>query len=54
MNDLTAKGTITPGTTIMFTDKAVDPITQSHTDFQILVAQKGQALQNDRINLKLR
>ena len=33
---------ITPGTTIIFTDKPVDPTTQSHTGFQILVAQKDK------------
>jgi hypothetical protein len=37
-----AKGIITPGTTIIFTDKSVDPTTQSHTGFQILVAQKDK------------
>jgi hypothetical protein len=35
-----AKGVITAGTTIVFTDKAVDPNTQSTLSFQILVAQK--------------
>src|SRR6266487_3447650 len=33
---------MTPGTTIIFTDKPVDPTTQSHTGFQILVAQKDK------------
>jgi hypothetical protein len=33
---------ITPGTTIIFTDKPVDPTTQSHTGFQIVVAQKDK------------
>jgi L,D-transpeptidase catalytic domain len=37
-----AKDVITPGTTIVFTDKPVDPTTQSHTDFQIVVAQKDK------------
>ena len=37
-----AKGIVTPGTTIIFTDKSVDPTTQSHTNFQILVAQKDK------------
>src|SRR5881227_1650095 len=35
-----AKAVIIPGTTIIFTDKAVDPTTQSHAGFQVLVAQK--------------
>src|SRR6266404_5350733 len=34
-----AKQVITPGRTIIFTDKPVDPTTQSHTGFQIVVAQ---------------
>ena len=33
---------ITPGTTIIFTDKPVDPTTQSHKNFQIVVAQKDK------------
>jgi L,D-transpeptidase catalytic domain len=37
-----AKAVITPGTTIIFTDKAVDPTTQSPAGFQILVAQKDK------------
>jgi hypothetical protein len=37
-----AKGVITPGATIVFTDKPVDPTTQSHTGFQVLVAQKDK------------
>jgi L,D-transpeptidase-like protein len=37
-----AKDVITPGTTIVFTDKPVDPTTQSHTGFQIVVAQKDK------------
>jgi L,D-transpeptidase catalytic domain len=36
------KGVITPGATIIFTDKPVDPSTQSQTGFQILVAQKDK------------
>src|SRR6266705_725494 len=36
---------ITPCTTIIFTDKPVDPTTQSHTGFQILVAQKDKPAQ---------
>jgi hypothetical protein len=35
-----ARRVITPGTTIIFTDKPVDPTTQSHKNFQIVVAQK--------------
>ncbi len=35
-----AKAVITAGATIIFTDKPVDPTTQSHPGFQILVAQK--------------
>jgi hypothetical protein len=38
-----AKEVITPGATIIFTDKPVDPTTQSPTGFQILVAQKDKA-----------
>jgi hypothetical protein len=37
-----AKEVITPGTTIIFTDKPVDPTTQSHTGFQVVVAQKDK------------
>jgi hypothetical protein len=37
-----ARAVITPGTTIIFTDKPVDPTTQSPTGFQILVAQKDK------------
>ena len=37
-----AKAIITPGTTIIFTDKSVDPTTQSPAGFQILVAQKNK------------
>src|SRR5438094_5574488 len=37
-----AKEVITPGTTIIFTDKPVDPTTQSPIGFQILVAQKDK------------
>src|SRR5947207_6726660 len=37
-----AKAVITPGATIIFTDKPVDPTTQSPTGFQILVAQKDK------------
>jgi hypothetical protein len=37
-----AKEVMTPGTTIIFTDKPVDPTTQSATGFQILVAQKDK------------
>jgi len=37
-----AKEVITPGTTIIFTDRPVDPTTQSPTGFQILVAQKDK------------
>jgi len=33
---------MTPGTTIIFTDKPVDPTTQSHIGFQIVVAQKDK------------
>ena len=37
-----ARQVITPGTTIIFTDKPVDPTTQSHKNFQIVVAQKDK------------
>jgi len=37
-----ARQVITPGTTIIFTDRPVDPTTQSHTGFQIIVAQKDK------------
>jgi hypothetical protein len=37
-----AKEVITPGTTIIFTDKPVDPTTQSHAGFQVVVAQKDK------------
>ncbi len=37
-----AKEVITPGTTMIFTDKPVDPTTQSPPGFQILVAQKDK------------
>src|SRR5262249_15149124 len=37
-----AKGVIPPGATIIFTDKPVDPSTQSPPGFQILVAQKDK------------
>src|SRR5881397_597431 len=37
-----AKEVITPGTTIIFTDRPVDPTTQSHAGFQIVVAQKDK------------
>ena len=37
-----AKAIITPGTTIIFTDKSVDPTTQSPAGFQVLVAQKDK------------
>ena len=37
-----ARQVITPGTTIIFTDQPVDPTTQSHTGFQIVVAQKDK------------
>ena len=37
-----AKEVIIPGTTIIFTDKPVDPTTQSAPGFQILVAQKDK------------
>jgi hypothetical protein len=38
-----ARQVISPGTTIIFTDKPVDPTTQSHRNFQIIVAQKDKA-----------
>jgi len=37
-----AKQVISPGATIIFTDKPVDPTTQSHTGFQVVVAQKDK------------
>ena len=37
-----ARQVISPGATIIFTDKPVDPTTQSHTGFQIVVAQKDK------------
>jgi hypothetical protein len=37
-----ARQVVTPGATIIFTDKPVDPTTQSHTGFQIVVAQKDK------------
>ena len=37
-----AKEVITPGATIIFTDRPVDPTTQSAAGFQILVAQKDK------------
>src|SRR6266480_4508924 len=37
-----ARAVITPGATIIFTDKPVDPTTQSHTGFQVVVAQKDK------------
>ena len=37
-----AKAIITPGTTLMFTDRSVDLPTQSPPNFQILVAQKDK------------
>jgi len=37
-----ARQVITPGATIIFTDKPVDPTTQSHKNFQIVVAQKDK------------
>ena len=36
------KAVITRGATIIFTDRPVDPTTQSHTHFQIVVAQKDK------------
>jgi L,D-transpeptidase-like protein len=38
-----ARAVITPGATIIFTDKQVDPTTQSPTGFQVIVAQKDKA-----------
>jgi hypothetical protein len=37
-----AKTVITPGATLIFTDRPVDPSTQSSPNFQILVAQKDK------------
>ena len=37
-----AKSVITPGATLIFTDRPVDPSTQSPPNFQILVAQKDK------------
>ena len=37
-----AKTVITPGATLIFTDRSVDPSTQSPPNFQILVAQKDK------------
>jgi hypothetical protein len=37
-----AKSVITPGATLIFTDRPVDPTTQSPPNFQILVAQKDK------------
>jgi hypothetical protein len=37
-----AKTIIAPGTTIIFTNRPVDPSTQSPANFQILVAQKDK------------
>jgi hypothetical protein len=37
-----AKEVITPGATLIFTDRPVDPTTQSAPNFQILVAQKDK------------
>jgi len=37
-----ARQIISPGTTIIFTDRPVDPTTQSHRNFQIIVAQKDK------------
>src|SRR5512132_2410274 len=37
-----AKSVITPGATLVFTDRSVDPSTQSAPTFQILVAQKDK------------
>jgi len=37
-----AKAVITPGATLIFTDRLVDPTTQSAPNFQILVAQKDK------------
>jgi len=38
-----AKTIVVPGTTIIFTNRPVDPTTQSPPNFQILVAQKDKA-----------
>ena len=40
-----AKAVIKPGTTIIFTDRPVDPTTQSPAGFQILVAQKDKPVE---------
>jgi hypothetical protein len=40
--EFVAKEVISPGATIIFTDRPVDPTTQSHARFQILVAQKDK------------
>jgi len=37
-----AKAVVTPGTTLIFTDRPVDPTTQSPPNFQILVAQRDK------------
>jgi len=37
-----ARQVITPGATLIFTNKPVDPTTQSHPGFQIVVAQKDK------------
>jgi hypothetical protein len=37
-----AKSVISPGATLIFTDRPVDPTTQSPPNFQILVAQKDK------------
>jgi hypothetical protein len=37
-----AKAVIAPGATLIFTDRPVDPSTQSPPNFQILVAQKDK------------
>ena len=37
-----AKSVITPGATLVFTDRPVDPTTQSPPNFQILVAQRDR------------
>jgi hypothetical protein len=39
-----AKTIITPGATLIFTDRSVDPTTQSAPNFQILVAQKDKSV----------
>jgi hypothetical protein len=36
------KAVITPGATLIFTDRPIDPTTQSAPNFQILVAQKDK------------